>query len=482
MAFEPKKLDDKKVLRVLRTLYKTVKKAAKKRKLLPLFGVFSVRFDDKGKVLFDVSGDTADMAEALRRIGVTVYQTFAGVSEFRDESYIVDGYDQRPLDTAYWFAISYLLNGSVGDMENFEAMIGWKSALRRWLNEKKAERAARKEALLQEQKAKWQARKLDAEEVKRALKVAGRSKAWRNLADGMLEWLSLNKGNFVSGLLFAMCALEIVVFCWANWSWSAPFVLVMFSTFFAAAIFIAVIVWKVLLYQVMVHAAVMLMLMIFFAMSSIYTVSFSRSFAAGKNRNLVLVNRDSGALVARLPNDLNDKFLTWDESAIPLFRYRIEQGLPLNQKKQFELTFGDEELKFSAAFKIDAYYALIDQTSAAYALAWDYWRRPEELDKATREIFERIKEKTRLEFEKEAEQYRAGKKKFGAREAKALFKKLDKEIRYYFRASMGNLFCYNLIMAFTETPYYNFAEARMAETAALMSDVVEADVVDVHSE
>ena len=436
--------------------------------------LFSVRFDDNGKVLFAVSGDTADVSEALRRVGVTVYQTFAGVSEFTDESYIVDGYDNRPLNTVHWFAIGCLLHHGATDLKAFETLIGWRSALRRWFDEKNAKRAAEKEALLLAEKAKWEARKLDAKETERAVKAAGRSAAWHKFTESMAEWFGFNKSNFIAGLLIAVCAIEIVLFCWGNRIWTAPFVLVMFSTFFIAAILVAMIVWKCLLYHVAVHAAVMLTVMFFFAMSSIYTVSFSRSFVAGKNRNLVLINRDTGALVGRLPNDIQDKFLTWNKSAIPLARYRIEPGLPLNQKKQFELVFGDKELKFSAAFKVDAYYALIDQTAAAYVLAWDYWRTPENLTVAVEELFEMIKEKTRQEFESEIEKYHSGAKEFGAREAKALFKKLDKEIRFYFRDYMGNLFCYNLIMAFTDTPYYNFAEARLSH---VVDDPVESDVI-----
>src|SRR3989339_63254 len=456
-------LDDKKVLRVLRTLYRTVKKAAKKKKLLPLIGIFSVRFDDKGKVLFDVSGDTADLSEALRRVGVTVYQTFAGVSEFTDESFIVDGYDNRPLNTVHWFLVGYLLHHGAHDLMAFETLIGWRSAIRRWFDEKKAKRSAEKEALLQEQKAKWEARKLDVKDTERALKIAGRSMWWRNFTDGIIEWLGTNKSNFVSGLLIALCAIEIVVFWLANWPWSAPFALALFSLVFICAILAEFIAWKWLSYSDTIRVAVILLVMIFFAMSSVYTVSLSLNLPEGKNRNMVLINRDTGALVGRLPNDIQDKFLTWNKSAIPLFRYRIEQGLPLAQKQQFELVFGDKELKFSAAFKVDAYYALIDQTAAAYVLAWDYWRTPENLTVAAEELFEMIKEKTRQEFESEIENYHSGAKEFGAREAKALFKKLDKEIRFYFRAYRGNLFCYNLIMAFTETPYYNFAEARLSD-------------------
>ena len=247
------------------------------------------------------------------------------------------------------------------------------------------------------------------------------------------------------------------------------------SLVFLIAILMEAWLWSWLQYRAVIRIPLILMAMSFYAMSSVYTVSFSLPLATEKNRNMILIDRDSDALVARLPNNAQDKFLTWNEKAIPLARYRIEPGLPLNQKQQFELVFGDKELKFSAAFKLDAYYALIDETSAAYVMAWDYWREPENLTITVKAIFETIESRTRAEFEKELEKYRSGEKKFDAPEAKALFKKLDQEIRFYFHVYQGSLFCYSLTISFTDAPYYNFAKARM-EAAA--DDAADSDIMD----
>lgn len=456
-----KALDDKKVLYVLRTLYRVVKKSGKRGKQpFALIDPFSVTFNAKGKIACRYAGETTDMAEALKRVGVAVYQIFAGVSEFNDESYVVDGYAGRPLRSACWPNVAYLLSGQANDFQLVEKMIGWKSNWRLWLDARRDRINAKINVGRREMKERQLTRQQKMTEQERQLAMAGSK---RGLAD---LYLMLNKLFFAHAkagfwiLTALMYSAAIGVFWLINTGVAATLVLAIFCLVFVLLAGIEAYLQSLFILHRLVHFGMVGLLVIFFLGSSSYTFSVSLPLAVGKNRNLVLLERDNNAMVARLPNNDNDEFLTWRETAIPLLRYRIEAGLPLTAKQNFTLVFGDKELKFSAAFKIDAIYALIDETSAAYTLAWDYWRKPENLTTAVQEIFDRIKEETRVEFEKEIAQYKSGEKKFGAREAKALFKKLNKKIRFYFRAYMGNLFCYDLIMAFTDTPYYNFEEAR----------------------
>lgn len=473
-----KALDDKKVLYVLRALYRVVKKSGKRGKRpFALIDPFSVTFNGRGRIACRYVGETTDAAEALKRVGVTVYQTFAGQSEFTDESFVVDGYVNRPLNTTWWFAVAYLLSGQANDFQAFEKMVDWKSGWSLWLDARRAGISAKIKDDRRKRKERWLARQQKMAEQERQLTAVGNRRGFWSM------YLTLRKRFLAheNGALLIITALIYAVVAWVFWQINAhaapPLVLAIFSVVMILFAGVEAYLHSMFAYHRLVHFGLVGLLSVFFLGSSGYTFSVSRPMAAGQNRNLVLIDRDNGALVARLPNDDKDDFLTWKERDIPLLRYRIEAGLPLTAKRNFTLVFGDKELKFSAAFKIDAIYGLIDETSGAYTLAWDYWRKPENLTTAVQEIFDRIKEQTRVEFEKEIVQYKSGAKKFGARQAKALFKKLDKEIRYYFRAYMGNLFCYDLIMAFTETPYYNFAEARTSEAATgVDSDVVAGDI------
>ena len=69
------------------------------------------------------TGETASKIKALYQLGVTLYHLFAGESEHNRESYLIDGYRRKQLNSGLWPVIRLLLEGKESDIGKIEAMI-----------------------------------------------------------------------------------------------------------------------------------------------------------------------------------------------------------------------------------------------------------------------------------------------------------------------------------------------------------------------
>ena len=106
---------DRKILTLLRVMFKLVKKAEKNNKF-PIFSPLGVLITSKRKVQLKINGTTNKVSESLRTLGLTVYHLIKGESEINRESYKFDGYESRPLDSLHWTILQYLLSGKANDL------------------------------------------------------------------------------------------------------------------------------------------------------------------------------------------------------------------------------------------------------------------------------------------------------------------------------------------------------------------------------
>ncbi|MBI3684809.1 hypothetical protein HY250_00145 [Candidatus Azambacteria bacterium] len=364
MAEQRKQLvmDEKELIAVAKVLLNECAKGAQKGEYVS-FPPNRIEIHRGRKIRFEAKNGVPDLRESFRRLGVTLYHLASGESEYCKESFRIDGYAQKPLQTKLWPVMSLLLSGNACSIVQVEREFNEATS---WAKEA--------------QKSMRRAVSQIGGAIGRAVGAFWRqgSRMLRFLA----PWIQRNQNRIETARDFTLligCLAEIVWYWIFNWRISgaiglflstlASVVVACFLMFGLRANSRRNLYWRT--------SACVIAVMVLYASLSFW-IPLSVYEKNPVEDHAVLVDRKSGEFVARLPLKIGDHFLTWEKNTINHFRYRVVPGVPVDGSFPKTFTFIDGARRIALPVTVD--YRMMKKKED-FISVWQAWKDKEQLDR-----------------------------------------------------------------------------------------------------
>lgn len=322
------KINDADLQRVFRSLWEEFKVSAEEKKFL-IFPAEKIEVLSGGKINFDSKNGAQSLREGLRQLGVTMYHLATGYSERNKASLAIDGYPE--IETELWPVVSLMLSGQAFSIPQIDEMIGWKTKL------KKSMRSAQGKMMILSKSA------FD-------LGLKARSSVWNILSR---SYPKIKKfGAVVIGLLFA---IEMMYVGGINVEFSSLIGAMLLAVIFAiVGIYIYVStfcrasnsderVWRRIM-NVWFFPSIIITMILYAGTTFVFLLNGG---VIANNMNSIIIERDTGKFVGRVPTEQNKDYLVFNSIFLNQFKYKVIPGLPIagSVEKKLEITSGDDKLE-----------------------------------------------------------------------------------------------------------------------------------------